>query len=414
MTSILPELIVIWAVSFNAILAVVNGHAFALERTHVVLAEVATYGAATTLIFFNADRRMMPWLLLALAIIALALLLGLGNGNFNAKYPRDVLVIPVFVMLGMTCHRGSLVRLLIVVQTVVFLVAILEAASPALYSELFRVLDYYINTRDFSQNQFWNTESTLFVSATRPGARFFSFINLHRLSSLFLEPVSLGNYCVVAAAMILTFWRDLAMWLRSYLVASTIMLLIGCDGRLAAISILIILAAAIVTKRISSRWSVFYLPLTLVASALFVVAATPEVGADNFGGRLAGSLMVLSQIDVLGFLGLDASSSAYAADSGISYFVLTQSVVGVVMIWVCICLLPDGNDYRSRAFVHSIALFIPLNLMISYSFFSIKVAAMMWFCYGFIYGNKGSEATTDNGDLIYHPARSNAVVRLAE
>jgi putative polymerase len=384
----LSDVVLIVAVTFNAALAVVNAHVFALERTYVVLTEIAVYGAAAAIIFFRADRRMLPWALLALATVLLGFLLGLGNGAFNPKFPRDVLVIPVFVMLGMAHGRSSLVRPVLILQTIVFLIAVVEAVRPDLYAEIFQVLKYYVSTRDFSQNQFWNSESTLFISATRPGDRFFGFVEMHRLSSIFLEPVSLGNYCVVVAILLISLWKDFGFWTRAYLIATTLLLLVGCDGRLAGASILIILVLAPFFRWFPSRWSAIDLPLVLLASAAYVAIVQPTVGADNFGGRVAGSLDLLSQIDVAGFFGLDARLSDIAADSGISYFILTQSVIGLAAIWLCICLVPDGRDDRSRLYVHSIALFIPLNLMVSYSFFSIKVAALMWFCYGRICCNE--------------------------
>lgn len=394
----MPELILFGAVSFNAILAVINGHVFALQRIHVVLTEVAIYGLAVVVIAFNADRRMRPWLLLSLFIIAFGFLLALANGAFSPKYLRDVLVIPVFVMLGMTCRRATLVKPILAVQTVVCLVAILEVVRPDLYAELFRVLEYYVNTRDFSENQFWNTDSTLFVSATRPGERFFGFVEMHRLSSIFLEPVSLGNFCVVTAIVVVACWGDMAGWTKLYLVASTMMLLIGCDGRLAAASILIILILMAFFRKIPSRWSVAYLPSVLLASAVYVWAFHADSTGDTFGGRLASSLLVLSQMDVWGLLGLDAQSSNGAVDSGIAYFLLTQSLIGVAIIWLCISLVPDGRDWRSCIYVHAICVFIPLNLMVSYSFFSIKVAALIWFCYGHVcVQGSAYEAESDTG-----------------
>ena len=78
----------------------------------------------------------------------------LGNGAFNPKYMRDVLVIPIFIMLGMTYRFGSLTRPVVIIQTVTFAVAILEAVSPEAYSEIFQVLKYYVNTRDFSTDLF--------------------------------------------------------------------------------------------------------------------------------------------------------------------------------------------------------------------------------------------------------------------
>src|ERR1700761_6186411 len=127
MSPAIPEIIVLVAVCFNAALAIVNGHVVQLNRGIIAFAEVAIYGAAIAVIVLNADRKMQPWFLLALFIVTNALLLSLGNGNFNAKFPRDVLVIPVFVMLGMTWRPANPVRPILVLQSIVAAVAFVEA-----------------------------------------------------------------------------------------------------------------------------------------------------------------------------------------------------------------------------------------------------------------------------------------------
>jgi putative polymerase len=393
MSAAIAECVLILAVCFNAVLAVLNGHGVTLQRGHVVFAEIAIYAAALATLVFNADRRMLPWFLLALFIVVNGLLLCLGNGVFNPKYMRDVLVIPIFILLGMTYNSTSPTRPIIVLQTIVFGVGVLEALSPEAYSEIFQILKYYVSTRDFSQNSFWNSESTLFLSATRPGDRFFGFVNLHRVSSIFLEPVSLGNYCVIVAVFLIACWRELGTGARLYLAGSTAALIIGCDGRLAATSIVIVLIGTAFLRRFSSRWSFLYLPVILVSSALFAWSFNLDAGKDNFSGRLAGSIATLSQVNVLGLIGLDAQSSDGAADSGITYFILTQSFVGVIVIWLAICLLPVGRSYATRLYVHGIALFVPLNLMVSNSFFSIKVASLMWFYFGYLFLKDSSSET---------------------
>ena len=60
MNPAISECILILAVCFNAILSVVNGHVVQLQRTHVVVAEIAIYAAALAIIFFNADRKNCP------------------------------------------------------------------------------------------------------------------------------------------------------------------------------------------------------------------------------------------------------------------------------------------------------------------------------------------------------------------
>ena len=387
MSPAIPEFVLILAVCFNAVLAIANGHGVTLQRGHVVAAEIVVYAAAVSVIFLNADRRMLPWFILALFIVLNGLLLGLGNGAFNPKYIRDVLAIPTFIMLGMTYRSQSLTRPIVILQTVVFGIAILEAVSPMAYSEIFQVLKYYVNTRDVATSSFWNTNSDLFVSATRPGDRFFSFVNLHRVSSIFLEPVSLGNYCVVIAIFLTASWKELGIITKIYLVGSTLALLVACDGRLASASILVIVVGSVFLRNIQSRWTVLYLPIILLAAVLLVWNFNLDPRQDNFSGRIAGSMDTLSQVDFAGLLGLDASSSDEAADSGITYFVLSQSFIGVIVIWCALCLLPAGHRYATRLYVHGIALFVPLNLLVSYSFFSVKVASLIWFCFGYFFVN---------------------------
>src|SRR6202795_2775409 len=104
------ECVLVWAVCFNAILSIINGHVLALERSHVILSDIAVYAAAFMIMVFNADRKMSPWFLLAYFIILNGLVLSLGNGAFNAKYMRDVLEIPTFIMLGMTYNSKSMTR----------------------------------------------------------------------------------------------------------------------------------------------------------------------------------------------------------------------------------------------------------------------------------------------------------------
>jgi putative polymerase len=201
----------------------------------------------------------------------------------------------------------------------------------------------------------------------------------------------------------------MSLGMMSYLVLSTLALLIGCDGRLAAVSIVIIVIAVPFLRNLSSRWSVFYLPIVLVLSAGLVCGFDLDPANDNFSGRLAGSIGTLSQVGLAGLAGLDAASSDRAADSGIAYFLLTQSAVGVTIIWLAVCLVPGGRIYSMRLYTHGIAIFIPLNLMVSYSFFSIKVASLIWFSYGYYFSKDCASEASPISDEGFPSRKERAV-----
>ena len=63
----------------------------------------------------------------------------------------------------------------------------------------------------------------------------------------------------------------------------------------------------------------------------------------------------------IGLIGLNAQGAENAADNGIVYFILSQSLIGVVVIWLAIFLCADGQTSPSRNYLHAIGIFIPLN-----------------------------------------------------
>jgi putative polymerase len=165
----------------------------------------------------------------------------------------------------------------------------------------------------------------------------------------------------------------------------------------------IVTAGMLFFGNVSSRWSILYMPAIFLVSALFVASSNIDPHADNFSGRLAGSIATLSSVDTLGLLGLNADLSVMAADSGISYFIITQSLLGVIVIWSAVCLLPLGYRLATRHYVHGITIFVPLTLMVSFSFFSIKVASLMWFLFGYFFMLDYAEEFSSPGEVSLRP-----------
>jgi putative polymerase len=246
------------------------------------------------------------------------------------------------------------------------------------------VQDYYINTRGYAADNFWNKQSDLFVSATRPDSRMFSFIDLHRLSSVFLEPVSLGNYCIVITAFVCARFHQLGTATRLFLIIGTLVALLGCDGRLAALASVLIIVAALMASRLPPYSAALYLPATTAAVFVVVLAAGLEAGSDDFAGRLAHTVELIERFTLTEFLGLtdDRVLLSQSVDSGLAYLILTQSVFGVALVWGFIALVSAERTHSQIRFKHAACIYLSLTMMISFAFLSIKTAALLWFVHG--------------------------------
>jgi putative polymerase len=380
------------AVVFNFVLAIVNAHTFGLSKTSIIVAEMLIVGTAIAVCARSLNRLMIPWLVVISALAILFIFISMFRQSLEAKYFRDVLLIPVFIMLGTTFAKGNIVRLFIVLQGTVMAVMIFEGASPILFGDLTNPQSYYINTRDFVAEDFWNRDSNLFVSAMRPPGmgQFIPGLDIFgittRLSSVFLEPVTTGNWATVAVIFMTAFWRMLTRKETIFLILSTLAILVGSDGRFATVTTLIILAVAMILRILPRYAYALYLPGAFVAAIVVGIFFESSARVDDFLGRLAFSVWVFTSIDFWNAVGIGLSPQLLGRsfDSGITYFVVTQSFLGVFVIWLAICFLQPQTNRTAIAFMNGLAIYVSLSLLISYSMFSIKTAAPLWFLYGYI------------------------------
>lgn len=152
-----PAILVIWATAFNAILAVVNAHV-ALSPNIVIAAEVGTVGLAQFLAIKYFREEMTVWYVLFVVILMLWLMRSLLTESLDVKYVRDVLIIPTFIVLGMVSQRENLTRTVVIIHIIVLAVMFYEAIDTDGYARLFEVQKYYINTRGYADDNFWNKD----------------------------------------------------------------------------------------------------------------------------------------------------------------------------------------------------------------------------------------------------------------
>jgi putative polymerase len=282
----------------------------------------------------------------------------------------------------MTFDRDKLTRLILILQTLILAFLLLEAFDTASFSALFHVEDYWVNTRGWNPDDFWNLQSDLFISATRPDGRYFNFIDVHRLSSIFLEPVSLGNYCTIVVAFTCATYDRLSWLTRAFLILSTVVFLVGSDGRLAATSCVAIIALTPFVPRLPRHSTIAYLPLVAIGTFMLVLYGGFHVGADDFAGRSAYMVELLRSWNLAEWLGVSGRATEDSMDCGLAYLILSQSLLGVVVIWVVITFASREDTIAQKRFTHALAIYISLTMMVSYSLFTIKTAALLWFIHG--------------------------------
>jgi putative polymerase len=377
-----PALILISALSFNAALAIVNAHAVPLTSAFVIACEVAIVIAAHAVALANYRREMGIWYVLAGILVLIALYRALATQQFEAKLLRDVLLIPTFVVLGMSFDARHLTRCVVIVHAVVVGFLLLEAIDGAFYANLFSIQNYYINTRGLQLYNFWNRSSDLFVSATRPEARYFSFIDLPRLSSVFLEPVSLGNYCVAVTCFLCACWKHLSAGPRWFLVVGNVAAIVGCDGRFAAISSIATVAVTLAAPMLPRYTAFLYLPGTITAVFVLVWFQGIHSGTDDIAGRIALTSELLTRYDFPDMMGVSGTYLSAAVDSGIAYLIATQSIIGVCIIWLFVVFAARARADEQIRYSHGLCLYISFSLMVSFALFTIKTAALLWFVHG--------------------------------
>ncbi|MFY0655529.1 MAG: hypothetical protein JXR12_02005 [Neptunomonas phycophila] len=371
------------SVFYNTLLAFVNGNIFSLNNAVVVLCDALCVALALALILFKKSLIGNQWMKILLICLALHLVACLVSLDFNVKFVRDILIIPVFIILGSVYCHLDLKRIVIGISAVVLFMGVWEAVSVESFTSMFNIKSYYINTRGFSEENFWNQDSNLFVSGTRPGDRFVPLFDIHRVSSTFLEPVSLGNFAVFLVIFIPAFWYENNGKGNYFLVFSAIATLALSDGRLAIITSIIFLLLMIFEKGIRP-FRVYLLWIIFIPAILLSLALGWNPNVDNFTGRIAKTAYKLSELNIFDLILGNITVAPRLFDSGVLYFVLSQSIISVLIIWGALFSNKNKGDRCFNYYVLGLGLYLAFSMLISYSFLSIKTAALFYFTYGYL------------------------------
>lgn len=372
--------ILVAAVTYQAVLCLVNTQVMSASRAMVGLAEAVILLACLPLL----ARRLLPGILIvALLAGAMLCLLALFSGTLNIKAFRDLIIPLCFFWLGCNVGRPEIGdQALKVIISIVLTLGLTEYFFLDLYTTYFDIFGYYVNVGSLQPITEYARDSRLQMNGIRPdgiGRTLLpGILGSHRVSSVFLEPVSLGNFAAMTAAWGLSRSREK---LREgiFFVLAAVVLMVLSDSRFALMSVSIMVMMRLVLVGTSVNLAILS-PFAAIALLLFLgLTVTGSLG-DNFLGRLTLSGWSLLEFDAATLLG--AGVHGNYADEGYAYIFASFGLPLCLLLWFTLWLLPmpDDRALRFRAFI---AIYIALILCVSgSSLFAFKTAAILWFLLG--------------------------------
>ncbi len=372
--------IVIATACYQAILCLLNTHGLHTSRALLGLSEAIILTACLPFI----ARRLLPGVMTVIAFCgAMFCLQSLVSGEVNIKSFRDLAIPLCYLWVGCNIGRVGLAsRALTWAVAVVLVMGVLELFFIDQYTNFFDIYSYYVSTGNLDPVQTFNN-SKLQLNGTRPegiGRTLLpSLLGSHRVSSVFLEPVSLGNFATICAAWGLSLNKTQLSKTLFFVITAVIMIVIS-DSRFALTTVSLMIA-----MRLTLHGRAFYLPILapFAAIALLLSIGNPDGGRlveDSFYGRLALSGTSLHEFDVPMLFAMKISNPY--ADMGYAHLISAFGLPITLLLWASLWLLPmpDEQGQRFRAFA---AVYMVLILCVSgYSLYALKTSGILWFLIG--------------------------------
>src|SRR5689334_21131183 len=114
-----PALLVVGAVCFNAVLAIINAHVAPLSPVQVIGCELLLAAAAHLVALGNYRPEMLPWYVLAGIQLLITCCRAVVLHQIEPRYLLDVAIILTFVVLGMTFDPRRLTRVSLALHVIV-------------------------------------------------------------------------------------------------------------------------------------------------------------------------------------------------------------------------------------------------------------------------------------------------------
>lgn len=374
------------AVLYNCLLCLVNAEIHNINPAVVILTEIVLISSALCMVWPRSSTLNMILVVLAAYFYTIMMI----RSQFDPKILRDVLIPIAFVFLG--CHFGTL-RLADRLVTILIIVALADALfewlAPSIYLHYFDVARYYIERGTASQeeHQYYGFYGGFFNSSRFENRTLFPILGDHRVSGIFLEAPSVGNFGGIVFAWILLRPKRLWSFLLKTIAVMTIIVL--ADARF-GLYFCVLAVVVYPFSRYVRPTMLFIAPFAaMLALVAYANAAGQQVFDNDMVGRFLYAGKILSKIDAGQVFGLQASAISTGAsfasdpinDSAYTYVLAEVGLLGAAALWALFIYSPVA-DRTAWRFKTVVAFYYILILTIAASAFTIKTAGLLWFLYG--------------------------------
>ncbi|MEB0010816.1 hypothetical protein QN379_08470 [Glaciimonas sp. Gout2] len=194
--------ILIGALVYQTVLCAIHTNIHPISMAGVELTEAFIYLAAL-LVLVRHIR--LEFLAVAALVGTYLFLMAIFRNQLDPKGFRDVMIPLLFYALGRHIGDSNYAdRVLKMMVLVVLFFGFFELFFLDAFSRIFNIFSYYVTQGGLIAGSNWTKGSVLGLNGMRPegiGRTILpALLGGHRISSIFLEPVSLGNFAVIIGA----------------------------------------------------------------------------------------------------------------------------------------------------------------------------------------------------------------------
>jgi putative polymerase len=393
----LPLWIIPGCIFFNFILCYLNTNVFTISVPMIILCEIILVGMAMAYGCFQIDRLKLFWLIVLGAQAVLILILSFAREEFLMKPLRDMMIMSVFVILGLSSKSLNPVKMLFIMSSVMAVVALYEAFFVESFVKVFDIRQFYVEKGVLGEDYF--TPLNLSASGMRPNQRFLIDIpGIHRISSVYLEPVSLGFFGFILGLFFLSIRNDIKRIVYILGLVFAYFFIWMSDARMAFGSLTLMIFLRPLMVRFDHRFAAAIFPaIFALCTVIYLTGALDTVG-EGLGARVLDTMKRLATVDFYMLIGL-TDSKLFTEDSAFAKLLFNQGFLGFLLYWLPPILFLRRLPDQAKIYLFGVSIFLSFGFMLSSAIFTIKTAALLWFLYGYLIVKYGDQVGKDDKTL---------------